>query len=400
MWSRLHHEYFMNYGNAIESCETPAFILDERRLTENLHAIAQFADAADCITLYSIKALTLPDVLSAAGKMLDGFSVSSLFEARVARQFAESATHISFVSPLLRTSEVDEIAKLCDRVTLNSLSQLDRYGDVLAEQCEVGLRVNPGTSWVSNTRSDPCRSDSKLGISLAELTGVLKDDPRRLDGVTGLHIHANHRSRNGQHWVASIEAIETAVGQSLREFRWLNVGGGYLFDDLQSQAEIAEKLRQVTKVCGLEIVIEPGAGVTHDAALFVTTIEDILPKPGGAIAVLDFSVNHWPELFEYQIRPRITQSVENGPYVYGLAGCSCLAGDVLGEYTFNTSLNIGDRLALPNAGAYSIGKAHPFNGINLPTIYILRETGELHLIKQFTYDEFAARCGASENVVT
>ncbi len=149
----------------------------------------------------------------------------------------------------------------------------------------------------------------------------------------------------------------------------------------------------MSRLHGVEILIEPGAALVRSAGLFVSTVEDIIEGNDHAIAILDSSVNHWPEVFEYQFEPDVVGHVDEGKYNYLLAGCSCLAGDLFGEYSFEVPLEVGSRVVFANAGAYSIVKAHMFNGINLPSIYVLTEDGELVLKKRFTYEDFATHWG-------
>ena len=192
--------------------------------------------------------------------------------------------------------------------------------------------------------------------------------------------------------MATVDTVLEALGDKLHQFDWLNLGGGYLFDNLLGADTVAGAMRRLSADYGLEVTIEPGAAVTHDAAYFVTSVEDILERPDRSLALVDFSVNHWPELFEYQRQPMIEESDDTGAHTFHIAGCSCLAGDTLGEYTFKEPLCVGDRLHLSGAGAYSLGKAHTFNGINLPNIYILSSQGDLQLIKQYSFEEFASAC--------
>ncbi len=383
----------MQRDNFIDACETPAFILDQAELTRNVRAIKAFAAQAGCRALFSLKALAVREVITTVAESLDGFSVSSLFEARLARQVAGDGVLLHYVSPLIRDAEASEIAELCDRVTLNSLMQFERFAGLLNEKCDVGIRVNPRLSSVDDPRYDPCRADSKLGISLECVHEALHSDSGKMRLCSGLHFHSNRGSRDAGQLVSTIERIETVLGDDLHRLRWLNVGGGYSFDDEFTNELAAQKLRRLRELYGLELIIEPGTAIVGSAGCFVATVADIVDGDAQPIALLDFTVNHWPEIFEYQIQPDIAGGAANGTFRYLLAGCSCLAGDLFGVYTFNVPLAVGSRVVFPNAGAYSIGKAHTFNGINLPNIYVLTTAGELELVKRFTYEDFASRCG-------
>ena len=217
--------------------------------------------------------------------------------------------------------------------------------------------------------------------------------------MSGVHFHTNCDSDDLSELVDTIGRIEFALGDDLKRFRWLNVGGGYSFANQTGVDRLKNEFGRLSDKYGLEIVIEPGAAIVRSAGFFVSSVEDIVEGDDYPIAVLDLSVNHWPEVFEYQFEPDVEGHVDGGRYTYLLAGCSCLAGDLFGVYSFHEPLNVGSRVVFPDAGAYSIVKAHMFNGINLPSIYALTAAGELVLIKRFTYGDFASHNGVDTGVI-
>jgi carboxynorspermidine decarboxylase len=148
---------------------------------------------------------------------------------------------------------------------------------------------------------------------------------------------------------------------------------------------------------GVEVFLEPGAGIVNAAGYLIASIIDVFTSDGKSIAVLDSTVNHLPEVFEYQFEPDVVEHIDDAAHEYILVGCSCLAGDIFGEYSFNEPLEVGTRLTFKNVGAYSLAKAHMFNGINLPSIYMMGESGSPKLLKEFTFDDFASRCGLSSH---
>ena len=372
----------------IHACETPAFIIDLRMLRSNTDSIKRFATSAGCKTLYSMKALTLRDTLTMAAEQLDGFSTSSLCEARLAREIGGNDVEVSHVSPLVRETEVREIGSLCDTVIFNSLSQLDRFSDQLGKSSRIGIRINPRQSFAADEKSDPCRHESKLGVPLETFAW----ESHRFDRISGLHFHTNRHSHNAHELIATIELIENHLSDQLGRFEWLNVGGGYMFDDDHSNDAASKKLRQIRDRYDLETIIEPGSALVATAGCFVSAVQDLTQNNTRSIALLDTTVNHWPELFEYQLAPTVEDSVADG-HEYLLAGCSCVPGDVFGVHAFANRLSLGDRMVFSDAGAYSIAKANTFNGIDLPNIYVVDESGELERVKQFTYEEFISRCG-------
>ena len=379
--------------------ETPAFILDETSLASNLMRMRDVGIRCDCRMLYSVKALGLTNVLYAAGNILDGYSVSSLYEARLARDSSQEASLVCFVSPVCRHSDIPEIASICDRMTVNSVSQFHKVVSQVGNKCDIGIRVNPQLSFLLDHRYDPCRPNSKAGVPLLEFCKAFKFQPEKFSRLHGLHFHSNCDSEDVLQLIAVLKRIEVAFGEDLGRFRWLNLGGGYLFSSDDSMELLADAIAELRLQFGMEIVMEPGAAISRSAGCLVSTVEDILEGDEGVIAILDTTVNHWPEVFEYQFEPDVEGHVDDGPFTYQLAGCSCLAGDLFGVYSFNEPLEIGSRVVFRNAGAYSIVKAHMFNGINLPNIYTITEAGELVLVKRFTYKDFTSRCGVDTRAV-
>ena len=379
--------------SAAQPLESPAFVYDEPTLARTLRAMRALADASGAHLLFAVKALAVRAVLADIAAHSDGFAASSLFEARLAREVLAGKGTVHVTTPGLRPDEIDAIAELCDFVTLNSLSQWDRFRGLLATRTRCGLRVNPNLSLVADVRYDPCRLHSKLGVPLDHLVEVLECVPARLDGVTGLHFHTNCVSADFRALAATVRHLEAHLGALLERARWINLGGGYLFDTAANPDAFHEAVDRLRANYGLEVFIEPGAAVTRKAAYLVATVLDLFVSGGKTVAVLDTAINHLPEVFEYQFRPDVVGHREDGRHRYILAGCTCLAGDLFGEYGFDQPLEVGARVIFANAGAYTLVKANMFNGVNLPTIYALTEAGELVAKKRFTYEEFAGRWG-------
>lgn len=210
--------------------------------------------------------------------------------------------------------------------------------------------------------------------------------------LSGLHFHNNCDSTDLGQLIASIQRVEAAIGQDLRRFQWLNIGGGYTYDGGRIGA-LCRELGRLADVYDIQVVMEPGAALVRTAGYFVSSVVDICEGAEWPIAILDLTVNHWPEVFEYQFEPDVLGHVEDAAHTYMLAGCSCLAGDLFGVYSFEHPLTVGARVVLLNAGAYSLVKAHMFNGINLPDIYAVAENGRVVLKRAFSFEDFASRWG-------
>lgn len=322
--------------------------------------------------LYSVKANALPGVLTALAPFVDGYGVSSLSEARTARTALGDEGRLHLCAVAVPPGDVAGLADNCDYVTFNSLSQLERWGPVFAGCASVGLRVNPGHSFLDDRRYDPCRRHSKLGVSLDDLAASAD---RVVPLVDGLHVHSNCDSTDLGELQETVSILDSRIGSVLSQAKWINLGGGYLFDEGTNVAPLEEAASLIRDRYGAEVIIEPGAAFVRDSGYVVSDVLDLFDSDGKEVAVLNTTVNHMPEVFEYQFRPDILSHSDVGTYEYVLAGMSCLAGDVFGEYRFDEPLRVGSRVVFTDAGAYTIVKANTFNGIPLPTVYELRDDG-------------------------
>lgn len=376
---------------------TPAYIYDERQLRSDVQRVGAIARDVGCKTLYSPKANTVRGVLDAIAGSVDGFAASSVFEARLSREVLGDHGSIHLTNPGLRADEVAEVAALCNAVTLNSLSQWQMYGPELIGQVKCGLRVNPGMSLVRDLRYDPCRVNSKLGVPLEYLEEIHRQVPGRLKGISGLHFHTNSEASEFSGLLATVRHLADRIGPFLEKLEWINLGGGYLFDDPNTLGAFHESVDLLRSRFGLEVFVEPGTAMVRQSGYLVASVVDIFVSGEKSVAVLDATTNHWPEVFEYEFAPDVIGDSEEGEYEYLLAGGTCLAGDLFGTYAFHEPLDVGSKIVFANAGAYSLVKANYFNGINLPSIYALTAEGELVLEKKFTYEDFARQCGAVEH---
>ena len=365
----------------------------EECLARSVSAIATAAGKSNCHLLYALKSFALADVLQVLAAHVDGFATSSLYEARLARDLIGTQGTIHITTPGFRPDEIGTIAEICDYIAFNSLSQWERFDGIALGRSRCGLRVNPQLPLVKDDRYNPCRPQSKLGVPLEDLTAIAKITPPRLAGISGLHVHSNCDASDFNGLLATVRRLDGRLAELLRKMQWINLGGGYLFDEAASLTPFYEAVELLRSKYNLQVFIEPGASIVRKAGYLVSTVLDIFESEGKTVAILDTTVNHMPEVFEYQFEPDILGSAENGRFTYILAGCTCLAGDLFGEYTFPEPLEIGSRVVFANVGAYTLVKAHMFNGINLPTIYAFTKEGTLVMKKRFTYEDFASRCG-------
>jgi carboxynorspermidine decarboxylase len=368
---------------------TPAFVYDEAAISARLELLSDVRRNSGCHILYSVKAASFPALLQRISHFVDGFSVSSLFEARLVQEILGRHEGIHLVSPCLKQHDAADIANTCDHVSFNSLAQWQRFHS-LATRMYCGLRINPELSFLSDERYDPCRPSSKLGVPLSELTSR-SGYAEQLRGITGIHVHNNCDSQNFRELEQTVNKLVQSLTEIMPEVTWINMGGGYQFNDpaqVKVLADIAGRLRSTH---GLEVYFEPGRAIVENAGYLVASVVDMFTSGTRTIAVLDTTVNHLPEVFEYQFKPGILRESPQGRYTYRLAGASCLSGDLFGDYSFDEPLEINSRVVFTQVGAYMLVKANMFNGINLPDVYLLDQNGTLELLKRYTYSHYRDR---------
>jgi carboxynorspermidine decarboxylase len=376
---------------------TPSFIYDQQELLKSLELLNTLSLKTGCKVFFSLKSFAVPDALCLMAPNLDGFSVSSLFEARLAREIIGSSGTVHMVTPGYKPSEMDDIAELSDYISFNSLSQWEQFSRQSSVHASCGLRINPQLSFVEDKRYNPCRKHSKLGVPLTQLQKTLEKNSRLYDEIQGIHFHTNSSSETYGPLLATVKHLGRQIPKLLSSISWINLGGGYLFNDADP-ADLYAAIGLMKEIYNIEVFIEPGQGVVEEAGYIVSSVIDIFESDGKNIAVLDTTVNHMPEVFEYQYRPDIMQESPEGAHEYILAGCTCLAGDIFGTYRFTEPLELWSRIVFKYMGAYTLVKANMFNGVNLPAIYALTQDDRLELKKEFGYEDFISRCGDIKNV--
>lgn len=359
---------------------SPAFILDMPQVHANLQPVQRIRQASGCRVLYSMKALPLAPLLAELKERVDGISVSSLFEARLAHAVLGGQGSLHLTTPGLRPDEFAELGRLCTHISFNSLSQ---YGRLHASGTgySKGLRVNPKLSFADDERYDPCRAHSKLGVDVAMLQTALPA------GIEGLHIHTVFGQTDFQPLQAVIAKLEPFLLQQ-SGVKWLNLGGGYLYHRIADLNPIIDTIRYLKTHVAEQVYLEPGKALVGNAGYLLTTVLDSFESGGKTVLVLDSSVNHHPEIFEYQRRPLLLDEDQQGSRAAILAGSTCLAGDIFGEYRFDQIPAVGDRLVFADFGAYSLIKAQRFNGYALPALYLHRDEA-FTLLKEDGYAEYS-----------
>lgn len=361
---------------------SPAFVLDASAIIKSMEVLNILRNRCACKVLYSIKALPFSAVLETTKPFIDGFSVSSLFEARLANEVLADQGSIHLTTPGIRNDEWPEIGRLMTHISFNSITQYARFSEAAQVKASFGLRVNPKLSFLHDDRFDPCCRHSKLGVDIDDLW-----QSPCFDRIKGLHFHNAFGSKDFTPLINNINKIRSYFGKSLAKLDWLNLGGGYLFDQIDDHSPFIDQVNRLKHDYDVEVYIEPGNGIVGHAGHLVATVLDSFVSDGKTVAVLDTSVNHLPEVFEYQMQPELHEHDIKGRYSAILAGCTCLAGDLFGEYGFSKPLVVGDKVVFKNIGAYSLIKANRFNGVNLPDIYMYRDQ-QMNKLKEYSYQDY------------
>lgn len=376
----------------INEIPTPAYVLDEKKLIRNLEILRQVQERAGCEILLAQKAFSMFCEYPLIGRYLAGTTASGLYEARLGREEMGKENHI--FSPAYRESEIDEIADICDHVIFNSFSQLSRYGKRCLGKAGIGLRINPECSTQGDHAIyDPCAPGSRLGITAQKFETELKKDPHLLDGVEGLHFHTLCE-QNSDDLETTLLAVEERFGVYLKQMKWLNMGGGHHITREDYDVErLSRCICHMKETYGLEIYLEPGEAVALNAGYLVTEVMDIVEN-GISTLILDASAAcHMPDVLEMPYRPPLKYSgdPEEKKFTYRLSSCTCLAGDIIGDYSFDREIVIGDRLYFEDMAIYSMVKNNTFNGIGLPSIWVMDEKGDCRMVKKFGYSDFKER---------
>lgn len=376
----------------ISEIPTPAYVLDEEKLTRNLEILKSVQERTGCKILLAQKAFSMFCEYPLIGRYLKGTTASGLYEAKLGREEMGKENHI--FAPAYKETEIDEIAGICDHVIFNSFSQLRKYKDRCLGKAGIGLRINPECSTQGDHAIyDPCAPGSRLGIIARNFIREVEADPQILDSVEGLHFHTLCE-QNADDLEKTLSAVEEKFGVYLKQMKWLNMGGGHHITREDYDIE-----RLITCIChmketyGLEIYLEPGEAVALNAGYLVTEVMDLVEN-GIQTLILDTSAAcHMPDVLEMPYRPPLMDSGMPGEkeYTYRLSSCTCLAGDVIGDYSFDRELLPGDRLYFQDMAIYSMVKNNTFNGIGLPAVVVMDKKGECRIIKQFGYTDFKER---------
>lgn len=370
-----------------ENVKTPCYIIDEGKLIHNLEILKGVQERTGCKILLAQKAFSCYHLYPLIGEYLAGTACSGLFEAKLGFEEMHKENHVFCAG--YRENEIDEIISYCDDIIFNSFTQLDKYREkVLGAGKKIGLRINPEYSTQDGHEIyDPCSPKSRLGITEKNF------DRDNLDGVTGLHFHTLCE-QNSDDLEKTLHVVEEKFGDVLKNMQWINFGGGHHITRKDYDIPRLEKcIKHMQEKYGLEVYLEPGEAVALNAGYLVTEVLDIIENDM-PIAILDCSAScHMPDVLEMPYRPPLRNSGNSYEknYTYRLGSQTCLAGDVIGEYSFDKSLEIGDRLIFEDMAIYSMVKNNTFNGMALPAILLYKTDGSIETLRDFGYEDFKER---------
>ena len=384
----------------IEEIKTPAYVIDEKKLRENLEVLKRVQDESGAKILLAQKAYSVYQTYPLIADYLSGATASGLFEAKLAHEEMHSASfpdkkmenHV--FEPAFDEEEMKEICEICDHIVFNSLNQLEHHRNIWEKaysegKVSVGLRINPEYSTQDDHEIyDPCSEGSRLGIRLSDMPAEL---PR---GVEGIHFHTLCE-QGFEPLEETFRAVEEKFGPYLTSIKWINLGGGHHITREGYNIEgLISLVKYIRERYSVEVYLEPGEAIALDAGYLVTTVMDIVRTERMPVLILDTSAAcHMPDVLEMPYRPPLKDSEEAGEmnYTYRLSSRTCLAGDIIGDYSFDTEKNIGDRLYFEDMAIYSMVKNNTFNGMPLPDIDIMYENGYVEVIKSFGYHNFKER---------
>ena len=369
---------------------TPCYVVDEAKIEANCRILRGVMDNTGCKILLAQKAFSLYPLYPLIGQYLAGAASSGLYEARLSREHFPGESHV--FSAAFRPDDFPEIFQYADKIIFNSIRQLRQYGPMARETgLSVGLRVNPEHSTQDGSGIyDPCAPGSRLGVTRGQF------DPVVLPLLDGLHFHTLCE-QDAAPLIETVAAFEEKFGEFLHGLDWINLGGGHhITREGYGIAALEACIRHVADTYGVTVYLEPGEAIALNAGVLVTTVLDIVQNGDVQIAILDASAAcHMPDVIEMPYRPPLFDSglPDERAYTYRLAGMTCLAGDVIGDYSFDAPLQVGDRLTFGDMAIYTMVKNNTFNGMPLPAIAIADADGECRVIRSFGYADFKMRLG-------
>ncbi|HFU3969075.1 TPA: carboxynorspermidine decarboxylase [Streptococcus suis] len=371
----------------IDQVPTPAYVIDEAKLVNNLEILKSVQERTGCKILLAQKAFSMYATYPLISQYLAGTTASGLYEAKLGREEFGGEVHV--FAPAFKDADLEEILEIADHIVFNSERQLRKHVDKCrAVGVSVGLRINPECSTQGDhALYDPCAAGSRFGVRIDQFSEDL------LDLVDGLHFHTLCE-QNSDDLKTTLDAVEAKFDPYLHRIKWLNMGGGHHVTREDYDLDLLiSSIQHMQETYGLEVYIEPGEAIALNAGYLVTEVLDIFEN-GIETLVLDASATcHMPDVLEMPYRPPLRHGFEAGEkaYTYRLSSNTCLTGDIIGDYSFEKPVEIGDKLYFEDMAIYSFVKNNTFNGIGLPSLVLMDKTGDCRIVKSFGYEDFKGR---------
>jgi carboxynorspermidine decarboxylase len=370
---------------------TPAYVVHLGALRGNLQILREVSEASGATILLALKGFAMHGVFPLLRQSLKGVCASGLHEARLGAERFGGVVHT--FAPAFKEADLRACLRYSDHLVFNSFQQWERFRPIVQSAprpVSVGLRVNPEVSTAAVALYDPCSPGSRLGILRSEFEG------RSLEGIEGLHFHTLCE-QNSDALELTLQGFEARFGEFIPQLKWVNFGGGHhITRDDYDRTRLIRIIRRFRETYGVDVYLEPGEAVALNTGLLVTEVLDILPRPK-PIAILDTSVTaHMPDVLEMPYRPGIIDGFLPGEkaHTYQLGGMTCLAGDVIGEWSFDEPLVPGRRLAFTDMAHYTMVKTTTFNGVQLPAIATYEpDDDHLHVLREYGFESYIDRLG-------
>lgn len=374
----------------ISKLVTPCYVVDEGKLAANLETLDKVQVRTGCKILLALKGFSMFSTFPQIRKVLKGAAASSLNEARLA--FEEFGREVHVYAPAYREDEFAEVLGYANHMVFNSFAQWTRYKPLVqasGKAVRCGIRVNPQHSEVKVALYDPCSPGSRLGVTRDQFEG------QDLSGLSGLHFHTLCEL-NSDALERTLPVVEAKFGSFLKDMKWINFGGGHHITradyDVDRLCRVIGGFRE--RYPHLEVFLEPGEAIALNTGVLVASVLDIVHNAMD-IAILDTSAAaHMPDVLEMPYRPQITGAGNPGelPCTYRLGGMTCLAGDVIGDYSFPAPLKVGDKLVFQDMAHYTMVKNNTFNGVGLPSIALHHPgSGQIEVVRRFGYEDYRNR---------
>lgn len=373
-----------------EELRTPCYIIDEDKLENNLKILKSVEEETGARILLAQKAFSCFYEYPLIGSYISGATASGLYEARLGHEKMGKENHV--FSPAYRSEDIIELNEICDHIIFNSVAQLLKHHKACTK-ASIGLRVNPECSTQDgHDIYDPCAPGSRLGVTLAQLQEAIRDG-LDISLLEGLHFHTLCE-QNSDDLAKTLEAFEDKFGKFLYQMKWLNMGGGHHITREDYDIELLKAcITRIQEKYNVQVYLEPGEAIALNAGYLDTSVMDIVSNGDYKILILDASAAcHMPDVLEMPYRPPLKDSGEAGEksFTYRLSSCTCLAGDVIGDYSFDREIKVGDRLEFQDMAIYSMVKNNTFNGMPLPDIAVTK-AGDYKVIRSFEYSDFKNR---------